>query len=133
MFELRDEGSAKQVLRERLRTKDWWFILWADAATPEGSIQAGEFIADVERTYYEGEKNDGFEIMCFVAAMSPLVGVVLAKKEHMSTNQLAKIMNRHMSRQVTPSDVEAQDIICPNVRFDIVTKFAKWVGDPEAD
>lgn len=123
-LDLTDEQGARQIVREKVFSKNWWLILWVHGV-------AGEFVSEIERLHYSGAKNEGFELM--MVPMPPLFALVFALKKHMSVNDLLKIMNRNIDNKLTVEDLADRDLICPNVDLETLGRFSAWVGDPEGD
>jgi hypothetical protein len=101
----------RAILRERLATREWWVFLCADTS-------AVPFLTHLERVYYPGRFNFGFETMAVTAAGLPTVSIALAKKSRLSMRQLATLFDAAGEpRHAEEVAFGARDVLflCPSV------------------
>lgn len=123
MVMFQDEGTAKKMLKERVQSREWWILFWTDATS--------HIIMQIEQTHYSGDDNGAFEIVTCGFAPLPFIAVVLAKKDRMSAEQLADLLQEHSTKKVDQAALESHDII----HFDHATlmNFVRWIGDPPSE
>lgn len=116
---LKGDEEMRQMVREKFLSKEWWLILW-------GRTKGGDFIIDVENTYYVGEQSADFELL-MGGFIPSLWAVAFAKKKHMNAKQLVEIMNRNGMDTMTPELIGDRDIIGPGITEDTMSEFANWM------
>lgn len=123
MVMFQDEAAAKKMLKERVHSREWWILFWTDVTS--------DIIIQIEQTHYSGDDNGAFEIVTGGFGRFPFIAVVLAKKDRMSPEQLADLLQQHSTRELDRSAFESHDII----HFDHATllQFMNWIGDPPSE
>ena len=123
MVMFQNEETAKKMLKERLRSREWWILFWTDATS--------HIIMQIEQTYYSPDDNGAFEIVTGGFGRFPFIAVVLAKKDRMSSEQLSDLLTGHSTKKVDQAALEDHDII----HFDHATllRFVTWIADPPSE
>jgi hypothetical protein len=119
MTELLDEGAARDFIRERLNSKEWWLIV--------GDSRLSELI---EKRYYEGEANEFFEVMI---VPRPFLPISFARKREMGARELAACVEELGGPEDLAERLEEQDVLFPDSdpqrAMHIAELFASLVGE----
>lgn len=118
-----------RLINGRLDSKDWWIFV---ASHDLGAA----FLQHVEETYYSDDKNIDFELTMAFGFMSPLTGIVMAKKKHMSAHELADLMNLYLQasdgeEEATEDELEKRDILFLGIDPAQLDKFSLWLGEED--
>lgn len=129
-IELLEKGKTRTRIIKKIDSRDWWVVV---SCTPE----AAGLLAGIENRYYTGTKNKDFHIAILppmlLDPLQPIIGVAMAKKEHMNPQQLAGMLCE-MGAEVTAADLRNQDILFPmdpDRHGWIVGLVCRWLYRPE--
>lgn len=81
---LMDEAEARAMVREKVKSREWWVLPWVSGI-------AGDVSTRIEERYYTGKASADCEVMSL--GIPGCFAVSFFRKRRMSPKQAAKIMN----------------------------------------
>lgn len=118
-IDLIDDKQIKQLLKDRLRSREWWLFIAPD-------MRGNELMAIIEKRFYSGDANADFELIMQMHQELGLYAIVLAKKSHLPKAKLAKLIG------VTVEELAERDVICPREsqaeQTAIIKFISHWLG-----
>jgi hypothetical protein len=103
--------ETNAILRERLRSREWWFFIGPSA----------ELARVVEERFYTGEAATDFQVViggnlswiCPRVMNGWMDGVAMGKKSRTPMDELAALVSFHIDASVTTEELNLRDIfIC---------------------
>lgn len=118
MISLPVEDECVNLIRERVRSRQWWVIV---SASPCGSILANA----IERKFYSGDNSQFFDAVMVPAqseAMPALAALFFARKQEMSPEQLSELLRGMIDN--APAVDGSQDLL---LTPDTPVSFLQWL------
>jgi hypothetical protein len=102
MVQLHDPESSRELIRERLISKQWWVLLFP------GNIPS--FLPTLEERFYNGKRNKDFDILVGALTHTGVNSVVMALKRWASPQKLASFF-QEAGCPITLESLTQRDIL----------------------
>ena len=103
-----DMDQSRQFIRAKLDSKEWWMFIVL-------SLSTNQIVTTIEQTYYTDEASSDFDLILIppdgLGVMHPFLAIYLAKKDHMTVQQLIQIMQSYGS-EITRGQLQRRDVLC---------------------
>jgi hypothetical protein len=102
MVQLHDSESSREIIRDRLTSKQWWVLIFP------GDIPS--FLPVLEERFYNGKRNKDFQVMVGALAHTGVNSVCMALKKWASPPKLASFF-QEAGHPITLESLRQRDIL----------------------